>query len=738
MSERRLVLRVKGMDCAEEAAALRREVGPLAGGQHNLQIDVLSGRLTVLPDAARGGDLPAADAVRRAAARAGLEAEPWSPDGALTAADRGRRGRRLAEAAPLAAATALLAAGLALDAAARGWGAALGAGEGDGSGPPAALAAYLAAIAVAGRRIAPRAWRAARRARPDMHLLMAIAVLGALAIGERFEAASVTLLFALALRLESWSVARARRAIQALMALAPTTARVIGPGEGQWREKPVAQIAPGDRLLVPPGERVPLDGVVEDGISNVNEAPITGEAMPVLKRPGAELFAGAINGEGALRMSVTRAAPDTTLARIIQLVEEAQSRRAPSEQWVDRFARRYTPAMLGLALAVALVPPLLGGGWSRWLYEALVILVIACPCALVIATPVTVVAGLAAAARAGVLIKGGAFLEAPARLRAVALDKTGTLTHAEPEVAQIVPLDGALTDPELLALAAALEAGSAHPLAGAVLRRAAAAGAVWRPASRLREQPGLGIEGIVDGRACWIGGRRLVEAQGAGSDALAAAAARLAHGGHTVLAVGAGPRALGLLGIADRLRAQAPGAVRGLKEAGIETVVMLTGDGEAAARRVAAAAGVDGYGFDLLPADKVRRLEMLAAKHRHVAMVGDGVNDAPAMAAAGLGIAMGAAGSDAALETADIALMTDDLTRLPWLVRHARRVVGVVRQNIVFALAVKALFLALALAGQATLWMAIAADMGASLAVIGNGLRLLDGRAGAARPHGAP
>ncbi len=737
-----LVFRIRGLDCAEEVALLKRELVPLCG-EAALAFDLLAGRLTVQPppDAAPADAGAFAAAVRRAVARAGMEAVPWVDPCAPGACPVEecfwrRRGRIVA----CAAAAVCIAAGFAVHAAAHGLGHALAGAEPAGADLPlASRLLYLAAVAAGGRFTAPRAWRAARRLRPDMNLLMTVAVLGALAIGDWLEAASVTFLFAFALLLESWSVGRARRAIAALVALTPRTGRYLCPHDGDLLEKPVDEIPVGVTALVRPHERIPLDGLVTRGESAVNEAPLTGESIPVAKRPGDEVFAGAINGDGALELRVTKAAADTTLARIIRLVEQAQARRAPSELWVEGFARIYTPAMMWLALAVATLPPLLGhGAWSHWFYQALVLLVIACPCALVIATPVSIVAGLTTAARAGVLIKGGVFLEAPARLRAVALDKTGTLTRGRPEVQEIVTLDADHTPAQLLARAAALEEHSSHPLAAAVLRRARADGLAWAPAVDVAAHPGLGAEGTVEGRRFWIGSHRFMHERDGETPECHARAAELERAGHSVVALGTDGHVCGLFGVADALRPEAAAAVRGLRAAGVRAVVMLTGDHEAAARAASDAAGLDSYAFGLLPADKLRRLEMLREKYGPVAMVGDGVNDAPALAAAALGIAMAGAGgaprNDAALETADIVLLADDLGRLPWLIRHSRRVHRVLRENIVFALVVKGTFVALTVAGQASLWMAIAADMGASLAVIFNSLRLLDGgREGPAR-----
>jgi Cd2+/Zn2+-exporting ATPase len=416
------------------------------------------------------------------------------------------------------------------------------------------------------------------------------------------------------------------------------------------------------------------------------------------------------------------------LARIIHMVEQAQARRAKSQQWVDKFAHYYTPLMIALAVAIAVLPPLLyDGQWLRWVYQSLVILVIACPCALVISTPVSIVSALTAAARNGVLIKGGVFLELAGGLKAIAMDKTGTLTQGRPEVQRIVPLNGH-TDDELLRRAAALEAHSEHPIARAILRKAEAMGVTLPPIEGFRAFKGRGAEAQVEGRRFWIGSHRLMEEMGQETAAVHALAEEMEDAGNTVVAIGNDDHVCGLISVADGVRDNSADAVSSMKASGVRHVVMLTGDNEGTAKAIAQLAKVDEFKAELLPEDKVSAVESLVSQYGKVAMIGDGINDAPAMAAATLGIAMGAMGTDAAIETADIALMADDLTKVGWLIRHSRRALTIVKQNIVFALGLKAVFIGLALAGVATLWMAIAADMGASLLVIFNGLRLLKAR----------
>jgi Cd2+/Zn2+-exporting ATPase len=479
-----------------------------------------------------------------------------------------------------------------------------------------------------------------------------------------------------------------------------------------------------------------VDGAVVAGRSHVNQAPITGESLPVSKGPDDEVFAGTINGDGSLNVRCTKPAEDSTLAQIIRLVRDAQSKRAAVEQWVDRFAHVYTPAVMAMAVLVLFLPPLLHlGTWSEWLYRSLVLLVIACPCALVISTPVSIVAGLAASARHGVLVKGGVHLETFARLKAFAFDKTGTLTEGEPRVTKVIALDGH-AEADVLGVAAAIESRSLHPLARAIVAEASARKVAVRAAEDVQILPGKGAQGRSNGTHYWLGSHRLLEERGQETTEVRRHLEELAAIGSSAVVVGADDHVCGLIGVADRVRASAERALRELREAGAEHIAMLTGDNRAVAGLVGRRLDLQDVRAELLPQDKVAAVEELVARFGHLAMIGDGVNDAPSMARATLGVAMGAAGSDAAIETADIALMSDDLLKLPWLLKHSRRVVRVIHQNIFFSLLVKAVFVALTFAGVATLWGAIAADMGASLLVIFNGLRLLHDPFAALRPEG--
>ncbi len=718
----KIAFKIEGMDCAEEVAILKKEVGPLVGGEENLTFDILNGKMTI----SRDGDNHDSNVILQAVAQTGMKATIWVEFCAagVCPVEEGfwkRRGRLTMCAI---SGILLLAGFISQSIYEHSFLAAL-----TGEHPEGlfTIIFYFTAAVAGARYILPKALFALWRLRPDMNLLMTVAAIGAMIIGEWFEAATVTFLFAVALLLESWSVGRARHAISALIDLSPTIARIIGHS-GNIEEKPVEQVAVGAMAVVRPGEKIPLDGTITKGSSTVNQAPITGESIPVEKKVGDEVFAGTINNEGAFEFRVARPANDTTLARIIHMVEEAQARRAPAEQWVEKFARYYTPIMFGLAIVMAVFPPLaLGGEWHRWFYQSLVVLVIACPCALVISTPVSIVAGLTSAARAGVLIKGGAYLEAPAHLKAIALDKTGTLTYGRPEVMKIMPLSGH-DEAELLSRAAALEAMSQHPLAQAILRRAKDDKISVTPASNFQSVQGKGAEALIEGRPFWIGSHQMMHEQGGETPEYHRQAENLEKAGHSVVAIGNGNHICGLIGLSDAIRNQAGTAVAELRKSGIKHIVMLTGDNEGTAKAVAQGAGVDEYHSELLPEHKVMAVEGLVKKYGRVAMVGDGVNDAPAMAAASIGIAMGAVGSDAAIETADIALMSDDLSKLPWLIEHSRRTVGIIKQNIWFALGLKALFLGLALVNLATLWMAIAADMGASLLVIFNSLRLLNSK----------
>jgi Cd2+/Zn2+-exporting ATPase len=692
------VFKVEGMDCHEEVAILERSLTRLTGVEA-LDADVVGGRLRVKYDAARLTTSVIAEAVARTGMRAWLEhEEPQRVDAAVVRRERLVWGSGAALAAGLAA---LLT---------------------DGQSPFAWIL-FLISIALGGMHTARRALASIRARILDINVLMLVAVAGAAALGEWSEGASVVFLFALAQLLESRAMDRARGAIRALMDLAPAEALVRRGVE--TARLAVDDVRVGDVVIVRPGEKIPLDGRVHAGESYVNQAPVTGESLPVEKLPGAEVFAGTINGRGALDVEVTRLRRDSTLARIIHLVERAQAQRAPSQTFVDRFARVYTPAVLVAAVLVALVPPLaLDGAWSDWIYRSLVLLVISCPCALVISTPVSIVSALAAAARKGVLIKGGARLERLAAARCIAFDKTGTLTKGSLRVLDVFPVNGAEPG-EILRLAASLEAHSEHPIGRAIVERAQQHGIVLDRAGRFQSLPGRGAEGLVGAETIVVGSHRLFEERGMCSSDVHSLAERLSASGCSTVMVAAAGRPLGVIGVSDEPREAAREAVEMLRAQGIAHVVLLTGDHDAPARALAGSLGLDDYRAGLLPEDKADAVKELRAKYGALVMVGDGVNDAPALASADVGIAMGVAGTDAALETADVALMADELPKIPFALRLSRATARNIRANIGFSLALKAAFLVMAIAGTATLWMAVVADMGASLIVIGNALRLL-------------
>ena len=725
---------VRGMDCAEETAALQKTVGRLSGVS-DLSFNLLTGvmEVTLSPDG------PGDDAILSAVKRAGLEARRQ-----MAATGMLREGAL----APVvfwnnpriwlcAGSGGLLLLGVFSHAFLHGnwthaW---VGGITGcHGRFPLVSVLLFVASTLAGGWFVFPKALLAVRRLSPDMNVLMTLAVAGAMVTGEWLEAATVTFLFSVSNLLESWSVSRARHTIRSLLNVAAKTARYRCPHNDDVEESPVEEIAVGVCVLVRPGERVPLDGVVTKGTTFINQAPITGESVPVAKEPGQEVFAGTINETGAIEFRVTHPFEDTTLSRVIRMVEEAHSRRAPSELWVDAFARYYTPAVVAVAVLVAVVPPcVLGGGWSAWFYEALVILVIACPCALVISTPVSIVSALASAARNGVLIKGGAFLEAIASLKVIALDKTGTVTRGRPEVQKVVPLYR-ITERELLALASALETHSGHPLAQAILRYAAKHAIAFEPSEDFQELKGRGAEGIIAKHRFWLGRHRLLHEKKLETTEIHAHIEAMENDGYSVVVIGAESHVCGLLGIADTIRAEAAQAVHDMEAAGTLRVVMLTGDNLGTALAVARKVAITEVRAELLPEEKMRAILDYVRDVGPTAMIGDGINDAPALAAATVGIAMGAAGSDAAIETADIALMSDDLARIPWLMGHAQRSRRIIRQNITFALGVKFVVMALALTNRATLWMAIASDMGVSLLVIANALRLLSEASARSRP----
>jgi len=577
----------------------------------------------------------------------------------------------------------------------------------------------VATMILSGYPIATIGVKSLMRRSININLLITIAAVGAFAIGHLEEGAAVVFLFNIAEKLEDYAADRARHSIEALMELKPEVA--IVRRDGGEESVPVEEVWPGEVFVVRPGDRVPMDGVVIEGASGVDQATITGESTPVGKELGDDVFAGTINLDGFLAVKVTKMSDETLLARILRLVEEAEESRSPTEAFVDRFARIYTPAVILLAVVVAVVPPLLmGAPLQTWVYKALVMLVVACPCALAISTPVAMVSSIANAGRNGVLVKGSTFIEEMSRVNAIAFDKTGTLTMGELGVSDIVSQD--LPEEEVLRMAMALETKAEHPIARAIIEKAKEAGLEAPETSDFKAYVGRGVEACIDEKTCCIGNLRLF--QELGIDPLDGIVDKLEAEGKTVVLVSEDDCAVGAIALMDKVRDGAVEVVDGLKGSGMR-VQMLTGDNEDTAKAIAEKLGIDGYMAHLLPEEKVDAIEKLRSDHGSVAMVGDGVNDAPALAAADVGIAMGAIGSDVALETADIALMEDDLSRLTYLVRLSKATMGRIRENIAVSILVKLLVAALTIPGWVTLWMAVAVgDMGLSLTVILNSMRL--------------
>ncbi|MFS0754247.1 heavy metal translocating P-type ATPase [Noviherbaspirillum sp. 1P10PC] len=586
------------------------------------------------------------------------------------------------------------------------------------------IALAVLAIATGGLETYKKGWIALRHGNLNMNALMSIAVTGAMAIGQWPEAAMVMFLFALAELIEQKSLDRARHAIRGLMDMAPETA-TVRQADGTWSDMAASAVPVGARVRVRPGERIPLDGKVAAGHSTVNQAPITGESVPVEKTINDMVFAGTINEAGSFEFEVTALASNTTLARIIHAVEEAQGTRAPTQRFVDQFARYYTPTVFVAALLVAVVPPIaLGQAWHDWIYKALVLLVVACPCALVISTPVTIVSGLAAAARKGILVKGGVYLEQGRKLTWLALDKTGTLTYGRPSVTQYLPLPSSaqgVTPP--LDLAASLAGRSDHPVSHAVAVYAETQGARHGDVEQFQALLGRGTEGTIAGQSYWLGNRRLAQERGQLTVEITTEIEALERQGNTVVMLGTSERVLAIFGVADTVRDTSRDAIAELHRLGVKTM-MLTGDNEHTAQAIAKEVDIDDARGNQLPEDKLRVIEQIAKDGAVIGMVGDGINDAPALAQADIGFAMGAAGTDTAIETADVALMDDDLRKVASFVRLSRRTAAILKENIVLALGIKAVFLVLTFTGQATMWMAVFADMGASLIVVFNGLRL--------------
>jgi Cd2+/Zn2+-exporting ATPase len=588
--------------------------------------------------------------------------------------------------------------------------------------PIAVVVLFVLSILTGFAPFARKAWASLRAARPDMNLLVGISIAGACVLGEWVEGASLAFLFALAAEIEGWSASRARQAVSGLFTASPDEASVVH-GDHEHRV-PVSRLKVGDRVVVRPGERIPCDGEVVAGASFVDQSLITGESVPVPKKQGSAVYAGTLNTGGSLDIIATRAASDTTVSRILRMVTESSQRRTKAELFIERFVRWYTPAVFAVAFLVIGIPPLLlGGEWGHWFYQGMVVLLISCPCALVISTPVTMVSALASAARNGVLVKGGAYLEEVARLKAIAFDKTGVLTLGEPGVERFFALGGADPDAALARLAA-LEARSEHPLGRAILKFAAGRGISVEAPERFEALPGRGVQAAVADVVDWAGGMNMIESRGIRLGAHSTELDELEAAGCTIVVCGHDSVAMAAVALTDRVRPEAAEALNWLHREGIRPLALLTGDSPAAARAAVRSLPFDDVRSGLLPEDKAAAVAEFK-KLGPVAMIGDGFNDAPAMAEASVAIAMGPNSTDLAVESADVVLMTADLMRIPFLINHARRAARVIRENVALALGLKLIFLAAAATGTATLWMAIAADMGATLLVTLNGLRLL-------------
>lgn len=589
----------------------------------------------------------------------------------------------------------------------------------------ASIIAYAASILIGGYRLFNTGLKNLFRLNFDMKTLMTIAVIGAAFIGEWGEGATVVILFAISEALETYSMDKARQSIRSLMDIAPREA-LIRRGNQELMIQ-VDEIRIGDIMIVKPGQKIAMDGTVMKGTSSINQAAITGESVPVAKTIDDEVFAGTLNEEGLLEVKVTKHVDDTTIAKIIHLVEEAQAERAPSQAFVDRFAKYYTPAIMLIALGVAVIPPLFGADWNTWIYQGLAVLVVGCPCALVVSTPVSIVTAIGNAARNGVLIKGGIHLEEMGSIKAIAFDKTGTLTKGVPVVTDYLPQDGASN--EQLKIIAALENGSQHPLASAIMKKAEEENLDYQSVDikEFSSITGKGIKGDIKGETYFVGSPNLFEEiLNDGIEAeLKEKIETLQSQGKTVMVAGTSTKVTALIAVADEVRETSQTVIQKLHALGIEKTIMLTGDNSRTANAIGKQVGVSDIKAELLPHDKLNYIKDLRKEFNRVSMVGDGVNDAPALAASTVGVAMGGAGTDTALETADIALMADDLGKLPFTVKLSRKALAIIKQNITFSLGIKLVALLLVIPGWLTLWIAIFADMGATLLVTLNSLRLL-------------
>ncbi|WP_223531453.1 heavy metal translocating P-type ATPase [Pseudomonas sp. GL-R-19] len=690
--------RIEAMDCPTEQTLIQNKLNKLTGVQQ-LEFNLINRVLGVTHD------LPGIEPIVEAIKSLGMQAEPMD-QGAETPTPVPRQ--KPWWPLTLSGVGALLAEVIHFTGSAPNW-----------------VVAVIALVSIlcGGLGTYKKGWIALKNRNLNINALMSIAVTGAVLIGQWPEAAMVMFLFTVAELIEARSLDRARNAIGGLMQMTPDTATVL-QADGSWLEQDAKSIGLGARVRVRPGERIGLDGEVLSGRSTIDQAPITGESMPVEKTVGDKVFAGTINQAGSLEYEVTAAADNSTLARIIHAVEQAQGARAPTQRFVDSFSKIYTPVVFVLALVVAVIPPLfMGALWFDWIYRALVLLVVACPCALVISTPVTIVSGLAAAARKGILVKGGVYLEGGYKLDYLALDKTGTITHGKPVQTDYLSLDPTADD-SAPAIAAALARRSDHPVSQAIAKAAVDNPTATLIVDNFEALGGRGVRGEINGQLYHLGNHRLVEDLGLCSPALEEKLFALEKQGKSVVLLLDQSGPLALFAVADTVKASSREAIRQLHDLGIKTL-MLTGDNVHTAQAIAAQVGIDEARGDLLPGDKLQAIDALYAQGHRVGMVGDGINDAPALARSEIGFAMAAAGTDTAIETADVALMDDDLRKVPAFIRLSRQTSSILKQNIVLALVIKAIFLGVTFAGLATMWMAVFADMGVSLLVVFNGLRLL-------------
>jgi Cd2+/Zn2+-exporting ATPase len=701
-SKNKAIYRIENMDCPTEEALIRKKLASVSGIE-SLDFNLMQRMLTV------GHNLNSLDAIESALGSIGMQAVLQS--GETSTKDSSIEPMPKKNWWPLAVAgiTATLAEIMELLQLGNQW---------------IVIALVIASIASGGLTTYKKGWIALKNGNLNINALMSIAVTGAMAIGSWPEAAMVMFLFTLAEVIEAKSLDRARNAIRGLLDLTPETA-TVQQADGSWVLTDVKAIALGALVRVRPGERIALDGILISGNSAVNQAPITGESLPVDKIVGDEVFAGTINQTGSFEYKVTAEATHSTLARIIHAVEAAQGSRAPTQRFVDQFAKIYTPAVFLLAVLVAVLPPLLmAQSWQEWIYKALVMLVIACPCALVISTPVTIVSGLAAAARKGILIKGGAFLEAGRSMKVLAVDKTGTLTYGKPAQTDFFALSS--NDKHIHEIAISLAARSDHPVSLAIAHANQEQKNDLKTVDSFEAILGRGVKGVIEGNLYYLGNHRLIEELGLCSDDIENRLLPLEQQGKTAVLLTNQTEVLAIIAVADTVRETSKQAIDELHQLGV-TTIMLTGDNQHTAKAIGKQVGVDEIMGNLLPEDKLKIIDSRLKKDPNVkvGMVGDGINDAPALARASIGFAMGAAGTDTAIETADVALMDDDLRKIATFIRLSKSTALILTQNIVLALGIKAIFLVLTFTGQATMWMAVFADMGASLLVVANGLRLL-------------